>query len=249
MVFRPRLVPTLFTVPTLIILVALGTWQAQRLAWKSDLLARIDQQLAQPAAQLPANLTDAAQWDYRRVTVTGALLAETELAIASRVLNGRVGWHLVSPLVRADGSAVLVNRGWVPDGQHRATAERAAEIPETVTITAVARVPEEAGWLAPQNDPSGNVWLTVDLRAMEAAAGLDRNTAAPLLLYLSTIMSADGQSIISDQPIPDQVRVDIPNNHLHYMLTWYGLAVVLLGVYIAYHWRRPGGPNGSRDVA
>lgn len=239
MVFRLQLVPTLITVPALILLIGLGTWQGQRLVWKTDLIERIDRQLGQAPDVLPARIADPAAWDYRRVRVDGVLAAETELAVASRTLTGRVGWHIVSPLIRADGTAVLINRGWVPDGREREIGPRAAPFEGPVTVTGVARMPAPPGWLALDNDPAGNTWYWTDLAAMARAAGLDPAGTAPILLYAAEIGLADGSPLLAGQPVPGQVRIDIPNNHLHYMLTWYGLAVALLGVYIAYHWRRP----------
>lgn len=239
MAFRPRLVPTLITIPVLIVLIALGVWQGQRLVWKTDLIDRIDRQLTLAPAALPAAVADAAAWDYRRVRVEGVLVADTELAVASRTLDGRVGWHIISPLIRADGTAVLINRGWVPDGVERATGDRARGMEGPIAVTAVARVPQPPGWLALDNDPARNTWYWIDLAAMAEAAGLVPADTAPVLLYADQITGADGTPPPDGQPVPGQVRIDIPNNHLHYMLTWYGLAVVLLGVYIAYHWRRP----------
>jgi len=223
---RPRLWPTLLTVPSLVVLIGLGTWQLQRLAWKTDLLDRIEARMAAAPAPLPADLDDPAAWDYRRVTATGRFRPETTLHWVARTHDGQTGVDLITPLVRDDGTAVLVNRGWVP----AETDPGAAPPPGgTVAVEGVARVPPPRGWMRPDNDPAANVWYWVDLDAMAAAAGLDN--PAPVLLQAA---DADPDAL----PVGGRTRVSIPNDHLEYALTWYGLAVVLVGVYVAYHRRR-----------
>ncbi|MEQ8968503.1 MAG: SURF1 family protein [Azospirillaceae bacterium] len=223
---RPRFWPTVLTVPALIVLIGLGTWQLQRLAWKTDLLDRIGERMSAAPAPLPARLDDPEAWDYRRVTLAGRFAEGETLHWVARTHDGQAGVELITPLVRADGRPVLVNRGWVPEG-----AVDAVGPPPTgpVTIQGVARVPPPRGWMRPDNDPDANTWYWVDLDAMAAAAGLAE--AAPVLVQAA---DTDPDAL----PVGDRTRVTIPNDHLEYALTWYGLAVVLIGVYVAYHRRR-----------
>src|SRR5262245_29106119 len=115
--FRPTFWPTVFTIPALIVLLGLGTWQVQRLHWKEGLIAeRTARTTAAPIA-LPAggtHLSDAAlaDLDFRHGAATGAFLHERELYIAARTMEGSVGYQIVTPLQQADGGVVLVNRGW-----------------------------------------------------------------------------------------------------------------------------------------
>ena len=104
MTFRPALWPTLFTVPAFITLLVLGTWQVQRLAWKNDIVARIEQRMTQAAAPLPASGVDVDAMEYRRVSVTGTFLHEREVHIVATSVNGNPGYHVVTPLQRADGA-------------------------------------------------------------------------------------------------------------------------------------------------
>ncbi|NBB82242.1 MAG: SURF1 family protein [Alphaproteobacteria bacterium] len=225
--FRPTLSATVFAIPALAILIGLGTWQLQRLEWKTELLDRIDSRLAAEPAPLPATVDDPDRWDYRPVTLDGRFDHDAELRLVARTLDGAVGVQLITPLIRPDDAEpVLVNRGWAPEADLDAVARPVGPI----SLTGVAQLPPQRGWLQPDNEPAANQWYWTDPPAMADAAGLDR--VAPVIVYAA---DADPDRL----PVGDQVRVDIPNNHLDYALTWYGLAVVLIGVYIAFHWRRP----------
>src|SRR5690606_25199030 len=92
-------------------LVALGWWQLERQAWKSELLA----DLARRAASAPLTVVDdpAGLHDFTRVRVSGRWLADRSFVLHPRTLNGRSGGHLVTPLALEGGGVVLVLRGWV----------------------------------------------------------------------------------------------------------------------------------------
>jgi surfeit locus 1 family protein len=224
--FRPTLWPTVFAIPALAILIGLGTWQLQRLEWKTALLDRIDSRLASEPVSLPDTIDNPDAWDYRPVTVTGRFDHDGEMRLMARTLDGAVGVHLVTPLIRSEGAEpVLVNRGWAPEDQLGAVAR-----PEgAVALDGVAQTPHGRGWMQPDNDPARNQWYWTDPTAMAASAGLQ--DVAPVIVYAA---DSDPDRL----PVGNQIRIDIPNNHFDYALTWYGLAIVLVAVYVAYHWRR-----------
>lgn len=233
--FRPSLWPTVFTVPALAVLVALGVWQLQRLEAKTALLARIDARMAAPAVAMPGVIDDPGAWDYRRVTAEGVFLHERELHLTGRTYRGRAGFQIVTPLRRTDatapGQVVLVNRGWVPLDR-REPETRAEGLPAgPVSVTGVLRRPAGPGWMQPDDDPEANLWFGVDLPAMAAAAGI----APPPTLILEAAAGPEPAVL----PIGGQTRLDIPNNHLQYAITWFAFAVVLAAIYILYH-RRAG---------
>lgn len=226
----PASIPTLFTLFGLAVLIGLGTWQVERLQWKTALIERIESRLTAEPAPLPASIEDPDAWDYRRVEVRGTWRHEGEMPLSARTLEGRIGYHVVTPLDRADGGGtVLVNRGWIPvDRLDPAT--RPESFPEgEVVVTGISRVPPPKGWMQPDNDPAANTWYWVDLEAMAARSG---GPVAPVILE-----AAAGPP--GGLPVGGQTRLHIPNNHLQYVVTWYGLAVVLLAVYVTYQWRRP----------
>ena len=236
--FRPGLAATLFTLIAVTIMVGLGTWQVERLAWKNALIDRIESGLRAAPAPLPARVENPADWDFRRVSVTGQFLHDHELDLAARSMNGRIGYQIVTPLKRDDGTLVLVNRGWVPL-EKRDPASRPEGLPAgTVTVEGVARVPAERGWMQPDNDPATNMWFWYDIPAMAAQAGAGAGEALPVVIEAGDAANPGGF------PIGGQTNVNIANNHLQYAFTWYSLAITLIVIYFVFHWRR-----GSKEEA
>lgn len=246
--FRPGLWPTAITVPALIILVALGTWQVQRLSWKTDLIDRIEAQVTADPVPLPGEIDNPADWDFRRVTVTGRYDdAAGQLNLLGRTSDtGRAGQHLVALLTVTDGPAagrtLLVDRGWIPAAFEDADARAEAAVPEgPVTLTGVLRQPRPPGWMQPENDPADNAWFTHDPVAMAAALGADPATVMPMVLE----RGADRQAPVDALPRGGRTRIDLPNNHLQYAVTWYSLAAVLAAVYAISQFRRPTDPKAD----
>lgn len=239
--FRPRLIPTLASLLALIILVGLGTWQLQRLHWKTDLLARIEAGMTADPVALPALVADPAAWDYRRAFVTGQFMHEKEALIGPRLYPGRdgrmlPGLHVLTPLVRSDGGGiVLVDRGWIPLDKRDPASRAAGELAGEVTITGILRAPEPRAWMQPENDPARNDWYWFDLPA------LARFAAVPALAPL--VLQADATPNPGGYPIGGRTILKVKNDHLSYALTWYGLALTLVGVYLAASFRRRNDPT------
>jgi surfeit locus 1 family protein len=238
--FRPSFWPTVIAIPAVIVMLALGTWQVQRMYWKEGLIAeRVARTTAEPVA-LPRAGDDLSAMDYRHTSVTGQFLHDHELYLAARSMRGNPGYHVVTPFRMADGSAVFVDRGWIPlerkDPAHRAEGQVAG----TVTLDAVIRLPHAQNWLTPDNDPGKNTWFWVDLPAMATAAGLS-GEIAPVYLEAGPAPNPGGF------PIGGQTRIDLPNDHLQYAITWYALAVALAVIYVLWHRGRMR-PQDARDA-
>ena len=212
------------TVVACAILLGLGTWQAQRLAWKTDLIATLETRRAAPSVALGDVLGEPAAYEFRRAVATGRFAADGSFFVANRTHRGQVGGHVVTPFHVATGGVVLVNRGWVPTGWHGAapTGER--------TIEGFVRQFSPAGRFTPANDAAGNVWYSIDAGEMAAAAGLD----ALVPLYLMAVPGADPEQL----PAGVVPGVNLRNNHLGYAITWYGLAAAVVGLFVAAHLRR-----------
>ena len=223
---RPRRVGlTLLIVAALAVLIGLGTWQVMRLQEKAALLDRIDTRLVEATVPLPAAVVDPTAWDYRRVEVTGTFLGDREMRVLGRIRHGRSGAHVVTPLRRADGTTVLVNRGWVPDDWQGPPADTGP-----MTVTGIARVPSPPGWMVLDNVPETGTWFSVSIPEMARALDLDR--VAPVVVEA-------GPTPSGTLPEGGITRVDIPNNHLEYAITWYALAGALLAMFLIHRRRRP----------
>jgi len=233
--FRPRLWPTLAALGALAVLLALGTWQLERLRWKEALIAEREAQLAAPPAPLPPRAEDWRAWDFRRVTVAGEFAHDREQLFGVAAIDGRVGHQVLTPLLRADGPAVLVDRGWVPADQAHPAARRQGQLAGTVEITGIARYrgDERAGWFTPDNQPGQRLWYSYDVPALQAAVGRE---------LLPVVVEADATPNPGGLPLGGQTRFVLPNNHLQYAITWYGLAAGLLAIYLAFSLERGARP-------
>ncbi len=114
MPFRLTLWPTLFTVPALILLIGLGSWQVERLHWKENLIAMRTSRSSGPPIALPADAADPASYEFSKTDVRGRFRNDKEMDLAARSLNGNTGFHVVTPLALDGGGTILIDRGWIP---------------------------------------------------------------------------------------------------------------------------------------
>lgn len=222
--FRPRPVPTLIAGIGIVLLLALGTWQLFRLAEKNAINAFRAERAAAAAVPLPARIDDVAAWEFRRVSVTGTFDHRHELHVNARSQRGNTGYDIVTPLRRADGPPVLVNRGWVPYSRKDAAARAEGQLAGPVTVEGILRTEPRKGWLMPTNSAQRNEWFWFDLPAMKQAAAVP--DAAPFYIEAGPAPNPGGF------PIGGQTMVQLPSNHLQYAITWYALAIALGVIYV-----------------
>jgi surfeit locus 1 family protein len=225
--FRPLLVPTLWLVPGLALLIGLGVWQLQRLGEKEALIASVQTGMAAPPVPLAEALQrGAADAEWRHVRVTGRFLHDKELYLFAQGPRGAFGVHVVTPLVQDNGEAVLVDRGFVPDALRDPRTRPAGQVAGEVSVTGVLRVSQQPGLFTPAPNTTTRLWFVKDVPTMAKAAGL----ALPPI-----VIEADATPNPGGWPLGGQTRVDFPNDHLQYAMTWFGLALALVGVYLVYH--------------
>lgn len=233
---RPGLLFYTITIAALVILVVLGSWQVRRLEWKENLIATIEQRMR----GAPLTLDEAlALWrntgdvDYVPVRLSG-VFDHTKEQDYLATHQGASGWYLYAPLTTSDGKAIIVNRGFVPYDLKDASDRSWKPVDGPVEFVALARNPlfEKPGWVVPDNDPANATWYWKDMPAMAAAMDLDPETVTPFFadVALSDAPPAEG-------PIAGVTRVNLPNNHLQYVITWFGLAAALVLVAGYYVWR------------
>jgi surfeit locus 1 family protein len=231
--FRPRLGPTLFTVPGVLILLWLGIWQVQRLHWKEGLIAQRDAAVAAAPIAPPQSLAEARVDEFHHVVAEGSFANGRELFLAASSDSGQSGYQVLTPLDMTDGRTIFINRGFIPlDRKDRAKRE-AGEPSGKVRVVGLLRVPpaEKPSFFLPDNRPDLNLWFWVDLPAM---ARQDR-IADPVPFYID----ADKTPNPGGWPKGGITRLDLPNDHLQYAITWFSLAVALVVIYILYHRREP----------
>ena len=224
--FRPTFWPTVFTVPAVLFMIGLSIWQVQRLHWKEGLIAaRVERITAAPIALPPAG-TDLTALEFHRVTLTGTFDHAHEFYAAARSQNGNVGYWIVTPF-KAGAETVLIERGWVPQNMKLPESRAQGQIAGTVTLNGIIRLPQVKSFFQPENEPGKNIWFYLDPAQMATAAGIPARTD----LYLD----ADAAPNPGGFPIGGQTRINLPNDHLQYAVTWALLALSLAAVYVIYH--------------
>jgi surfeit locus 1 family protein len=227
--FRPRLVPTLFTVPGVLILLGLGIWQVQRLQWKEGLIAQRDAAVVAPPIAPPRTVAEARGLEFHHVVADGMFENDKELFLAAASDSGESGYQVMTPLVMSDGRTMFVNRGFIPLELKDKAKRAAGELSGTVHVAGLLRVPpvEKPSFFLPDNRPDLNLWFWVDLPAMARQTGI----ADPVPFYVD----ADKTPNPGGWPKGGVTRLDLPNDHLQYAITWFSLAVALVVIYVLYH--------------
>ncbi|MFT5588225.1 MAG: surfeit locus 1 family protein [Bradyrhizobium sp.] len=226
-------------------LLGLGSWQVVRLQWKLDLIARVDARVNAPAVDAPA----AAAWPgvttesdaYRHVRVTGQYLYGRTVRVQAVTERGS-GFWLLTPLRRASGEVVLINRGYVPartgdwlPGAGRVAADAVDRAGAVTTVTGLLRITEKGGAFLRSNDPANNRWYSRDVGAIAAAGGIP-GAIGPVAPYFvdAEAASAGGQpdDPSGEQPVGGLTVIAFHNSHLVYAITWFVLALMLAGAMI-----------------
>ncbi len=233
----------------LAILVTLGTWQLQRREWKNALIADLERSIAaEPVPWTPPDM-EGGQRQFRKVRAEGRFLHEQAAYVLTPARGrpsekGGFGYLVFTPL-ETDRGTVVVNRGYAP-GQDvlRQTAQH-----DRAVVTGIIRTPEDGGLFAPDPQPDRRLFFAPDVPAMAQALGW----AARGNLVTGEYIEADDRSTADEWPSgrdPRELLAAIPNRHLEYALTWYGLALTLVAVTFAYVVRalRTGGPSGRPEV-
>ncbi|CAM3720212.1 SURF1-like protein [Bordetella sputigena] len=205
---------------------ALGTWQVHRRAWKLDLIARVEQRVHAPAQPAPGPqrwpAVTADSDEYRHVFLRGRYdYGKETLTQASTELGS--GYWVITPLLRDDGTTVLVNRGFVPGDQRGDIAHPEAAARDGVTVTGLLRISEPGGGFLRHNDPAGNRWYSRDVQAIAAARGL-----ADTAPYFVDAQAAPGAEP-GAWPRAGMTVIAFHNSHLVYAVTWYALALMVAG--------------------
>ena len=171
---------------------------------------------------LPA---DAAQ--YRRVTLQGRFDHAREAYIFTTGNGGDAVYHVLTPFTTDDGRTLIVDRGLVTKDHLDPASRAAGNVAGETRVTGVWRTPDRAGLFTPPADAAHRIWYVRDLAAIAAADHVA--LAAPVVVEAGPAPNPGGW------PKGGQTVVDLPNNHLSYAITWFGLALCLLGVWLAYH--------------
>lgn len=230
----PGVVATLFAIAGVVILVGLGVWQLQRRAWKTALVARIAALQAAPPEPLGVvlnRLGDGVPVDFTRVVTRCTGLGERAVHLYG-LRDAGPGWRQVSACRLESGAygSILTDLGYTAGIGFQPPRAEPVTLTQGAAIVGVLRTPEPKPWFAaliaptPTRRGAAGEFFERDLPAMAAALSAPR--PAPVMLTLESPAAGPG---LTPSPLP----TDIPNRHLEYALTWFGLAGALVAVWIA----------------
>ena len=229
----PLVLGALATVALLVFagFLALGIWQVQRLSWKLDLIARVDQRVHAAPAAPPGPAAwpalSAASDEYRRLRLAGTFLHDRETLVQATTALG-AGFWVLTPLQTTEGTVVLVNRGFVPPEKRDPATRSAGQPPGAVEVVGLLRLTEPHGGFLRTNDPAADRWHSRDVQAIADARGL--RTLGPVAPYFvdaeaGPAMPAGAPPGVG--PVGGLTVIQFPNSHTVYALTWFALALMV----------------------
>ena len=227
--FSPAKGLSLVMVPVLAILLALGVWQVKRLHWKTDLLAQIESGQALPPTSLSQLLSDEKAGKviaWRKVSMRGHI-ADEPVRFLYTLRNGKPALRALAPFITDSGIIIVVDFGYVEALQN--PAYRLPQTGRDVVVEGILKPIRKPGRFAPDNQADGT-WYWADTATM-----LVPFFASPTVETYMVDLNAP--QLYPDWPEPAPAHADIPNNHLDYALTWLGLALAAIGVYLGWHVR------------
>ncbi|MDU8910349.1 SURF1 family protein [Aestuariicoccus sp. MJ-SS9] len=211
------------------ILLSLGVWQMQRLAWKEGILDEIESTIAGPAQPLPQVVSPDEQ-RYQPLALSGTI-EEGELHVLVSVKRVGAGYRVIAPFQTNDGRRVLLDRGFVPVAK-KGTPRRTGP----AEVTGNLHWPDDRNSSTPENDVAGNTWFARDIGPMSEALQTE-----PLLVIAREVTPADPGLT----PLPVDTS-GIPNDHLQYAVTWFSLAAIWLAMTATLIWRQRRDTKGGR---
>ena len=220
---RRILLPLVFGLAGCAVLISLGVWQVQRLAWKQGILAEIEARIAEAPAALP-EAVDPARDQYLSVQASGEYSEEVLRVLVSQKHVG-AGYRLITPL-KMQNRTVLVDRGFIK-------VDHPVERPPVGPVTVIGNLlwPDERNSSTPANDLAGNTWFARDIAQMAETL-----QTAPILIVARETSPSD--PAVTPLPVDS---AGIPNDHLSYAITWFSLAAIwaIMTCYFLWRMRHP----------
>ena len=225
-----RVLPTLATIIGVTVFIAAGNWQHRRMDEKAGLRAQLDAAAEAPPAAIPRDVADWTRWRFRPVIATGTFDAARQILIDNKVHAGVVGYDVVTPLVLADGRAVLVDRGFVGGGASRAHLPDVPPPRGVVTVRGRLDIPPAGYFELGRAAPEGPLWQHLDPKRFAEATGL---AVLPVVIEATASTGGD-DALVRDWSAPD-FGIE---RHWIYMLQWYSFAALAIVLWL-WFWLKP----------
>lgn len=230
---RPRwIISHVFVLAMVVSFIWAGFWQLSRLQEKRDrndrVIARTEEPVAE-AAELarPGDYAAGADLEFRRATASGTYLVDQEVLVRSRSRDSAPGSWILTPLLLDDGTALVVNRGWIPNGGELESVPERSRAPEgEVTVSGLVRTTETRGSFGPKDPTSG----TLENLARADVARLDQQVDEDVLPFYLQLQEQD-PAIAPDDPRPVPAPELDEGPHLSYALQWFTFALMTIIIY------------------
>jgi surfeit locus 1 family protein len=225
---RPRPLAIFWFISAFGTTMALGTWQVARLHWKEALVSTIEQAKTHaPLTALPKDEAAFAALDFYPVALSGTWQRDIEYHLAPRFYRGKLGYWVVAPLRLNDGRTVLVNRGWIPTAKKDIATRRDTVVRGYAKVTGLLRTGAERNYFTPKNAVDQNIWFGRDIAEMAAQHALKNVVPA--------MVDQVGGQDVNHLPVPSDGTIRLRNDHLSYIITWYGIAAGIAVIFLSYH--------------
>ena len=215
----------IFSSLTMIILLSLGTWQLERLRWKSHIISTMNKHISLSPKEINASvINDIKNYNYRRIKLEGTYIYNKNITIYSKVLNGKVGRHLIIPFKTKFGY-ILINKGFIPKDYNidLAFAEKA----KNISINGIVKFQQKINYFTPKNNLITNEWYYINLDEIGKFLNI------PLMDFY--LIEEDNPK--ERYPVGSQYNLKVPNDHLQYAITWFSLAIAL-SIFMHLLWRK-----------
>jgi surfeit locus 1 family protein len=229
--FRPLPMMTVWTLIGIVLLCGLGKWQLDRLHWKLGLIHAAETRSHAPPAAIDSVLAKAPrEREYAHANAQGEFMVGKRAYLFSQLEDGRIGFQVLQPMRLADGRALIVDRGFVPQADKDIPAESAPAPLGPTQIAGLIRADQRPGPFTPPADLKNKIFYVRDIPAIASVLGV--RGALPFML------AEDRAGPVGTYPEGGHTRLTFRNDHLQYAITWFSLALVLLVMYFVYHAKR-----------
>ncbi len=222
-IFEPKIIPSIATLIALSILLSLSFWQIKRLIWKKDLINTRIERYEKGVGDFDS-LKVVEDNEFYKVSVKGEFLNNHEMFMPALSKRGNNGYHILTPFKNSDEKVYIFDRGWIPLAKKEKSERISNMVEGKQKLDVVIRKPGRKGKFQPENDLKNNFWFFVEPKKMSDYLNIKFEEK----IYLEAVNNGPNNS-----PLGGQTRIYIRNNHLQYSITWFLIAMGLIGVYLA----------------
>ena len=229
---KPSSAFTLFTIMSILGLLALGGWQISRMEWKENIITNIataNEQAPLTFDQIPDKAEDYAELGFRKAKIRGTFISDVEFHIAARFHKSQQGYHVHTPFRMEDDRIILLNRGWIP-----VDLKNPEQRPDSIAegwqeLEVQIRTDNDATSYTHENQPINNMWFHKEIEIMSA------DSSYKLVPFAADVVGDNNQKTL---PVPSSGDIDLRNDHFQYSLTWFGMALCILLFYVGGHYKK-----------